>query len=70
LPTQGRCCNGNAYTVSTGSTSKLAVAGDDAHDRAFERVGPFVAMIRQRMAQGQALGEQKPAAGPLARLAE
>ena len=50
--------------------TKLAVAGDDAHDRAFEQVGPVVAMIRQRMAQGQALGEQKADAGPLARLAE
>ncbi|MET4390570.1 esterase/lipase superfamily enzyme [Bradyrhizobium sp. F1.4.3] len=50
--------------------TKLAVAGDDAHDRAFEQVGPVVAMIRQRMAQGQVLGEQKADASPLARLAD
>ncbi|WP_245331862.1 alpha/beta hydrolase [Bradyrhizobium sp. NAS80.1] len=50
--------------------TKLAVAGDDAHDRAFEQVGPVVAMIRKRMAQGQVLSEQHAAANPLARLAE
>jgi esterase/lipase superfamily enzyme len=50
--------------------TKLAVAGDDAHGRAFEQVGPVVAMIRQRMAEGQALGEQKPDVNPLAQLAE
>lgn len=50
--------------------TKLAVSGDDAHDRAFEQVGSVVAMIRQRMAQGQALGEQQALANPLARLTD
>jgi esterase/lipase superfamily enzyme len=50
--------------------TKLAVAGDDAHGRAFEQVGPVVAMVRRRMASGQVLGEQQASASPLVRLAE
>ncbi len=50
--------------------TKLAVAGDDAHGRAFEQVGPVVAMIRQRMVQGQMLSEQQAAVNPLAGLGE
>jgi esterase/lipase superfamily enzyme len=50
--------------------TKLAVAGDDAHDRAFEQVGSVVGMIRQRMAQGQVLSDQRSPANPLERLAQ
>jgi esterase/lipase superfamily enzyme len=39
--------------------TKLATVGDDAHDRAFEQVTSVVAMIRQRMADGQVLSEQQ-----------
>ncbi len=37
--------------------TKLASAGDDAHNRAFEQVSSVEAMIRQRMANGQVLSE-------------
>ena len=38
--------------------TKLAQRGDDAHSRAFEDVTSVVAMIRQRMHQGQQLAER------------
>lgn len=50
--------------------TKLAVAGDNAHDRAFEQVTSVVGMIRQRMAQGQTLSDQRFPANPLERLAQ
>ena len=50
--------------------TKLAVPGDDAHGRAFERASSVVAMIRNRMAQGQSLSERKMPANPLAQLVE
>jgi esterase/lipase superfamily enzyme len=50
--------------------TKLAVAGDDAHDRAFEQAPTVVAMIRNRMAQGQSLADRQAVANPLARLAD
>jgi hypothetical protein len=50
--------------------TSLAVTGDDAHDRAFEQAGSVVAMIRQRMAQGQVLSDKQASANPVARLAE
>jgi hypothetical protein len=50
--------------------TKLAGAGDDARDRAFEQVGSIVGMIRQRMAQGQVLSDQRSPANPLERLAQ
>jgi esterase/lipase superfamily enzyme len=48
--------------------TKLAVPGDDAHDRAFENAPSVVAMIRNRMAQGQALSERHATDNPLAQL--
>jgi esterase/lipase superfamily enzyme len=48
--------------------TKLAAPGDDAHDRAFENAPSVVAMIRNRMAQGQALSERHTTDNPLAQL--
>jgi esterase/lipase superfamily enzyme len=50
--------------------TKLAVAGDNAHGRAFEQVTSVVAMIRDRMAQGQSLSERQTLADPLAQFAD
>jgi esterase/lipase superfamily enzyme len=48
--------------------TKLAAPGDDAHDRAFENAPSVVAMLRNRMAQGQALSERHTTDNPLAQL--
>jgi esterase/lipase superfamily enzyme len=48
--------------------TKLAAPGDDAHDRAFENAPSVVAMIRNRIAQGQALSERHTTDNPLAQL--
>jgi len=50
--------------------TKLAVAGDDAHDRAFEQVTSVVEMIRARMAQGQTLSDERAPVNPLERLTQ
>lgn len=50
--------------------TRLAVPGDDAHDRAFEQVTSVVGMIRQRMAKGQVLSDERTPANPLERLAQ
>jgi esterase/lipase superfamily enzyme len=50
--------------------TRLAVAGDDAHDRAFEQVTSVVGMIRERMAKGQVLSDERTPANPLERLAQ
>jgi esterase/lipase superfamily enzyme len=48
--------------------TRLAKPGDDAHDRAFEDVTSVVAMIRQRMAQGQTMREHRAVDNPLTHL--
>jgi esterase/lipase superfamily enzyme len=48
----------------------LAKPGDDAHDRAFEDVTSVVAMIRQRMAQGQTMREHRAIDNPLTQLGD
>jgi hypothetical protein len=35
--------------------TRLATAGDDAHDRAFSDVTSVMGMIRQRLSQGQSM---------------
>ncbi|MFT4117096.1 alpha/beta hydrolase [Bradyrhizobium sp.] len=50
--------------------TRLAVPGDDAHDRAFEQVTSVVGMIRERMAKGQVLSDERTPANPLERLAQ
>jgi esterase/lipase superfamily enzyme len=50
--------------------TKLAAPGDDAHDRAFENAPSVAAMIRNRMAQGQALSEHHATNNPLAQLVQ
>ena len=39
--------------------TKLKTAGDNAHDRAFEDVTSVVAMVKERLKQGQELSERK-----------
>jgi esterase/lipase superfamily enzyme len=48
----------------------LARPGDDAHDRAFEDVSSVVAMVRQRMAQGQTMSDHHAADNPLTQLGD
>jgi esterase/lipase superfamily enzyme len=48
----------------------LAKPGDNAHDRAFEGVTSVVAMIRQRMVQGQTMSEHRAIDNPLTKLGD
>jgi esterase/lipase superfamily enzyme len=48
----------------------LAKPGDDAHDRAFTDVPSVVAMIRQRMAEGQTMSDHHAADNPLTQLGD
>ena len=50
--------------------TRLAKPGDDAHDRAFTDVTSVVAMIRRRLAQGQAMTERRAADNPLTQLGD
>jgi esterase/lipase superfamily enzyme len=43
--------------------TKLAKAGDNAHDRAFEDVTSVMGMIRQRFSEGQAMSERGSSLG-------
>jgi hypothetical protein len=48
--------------------TKLAAPGDGPHDRAFENAVSVVAMLKNRMAQGQALNDRHTTDNLLAQL--
>ena len=43
--------------------TRLATAGDDAHDRAFSDVTSVMGMIRARLSQGQSMTDHRTGAG-------
>jgi hypothetical protein len=43
--------------------TRLATAGDDAHDRAFSDVTSVMGMIQQRLSQGQSMTDHRTGMG-------